>query len=98
MPVFNDFSENGELLGTNQQILSEKNFERYLKQFGKERAEGYLDALIDITNQVEGFLTRRIGENDFTNTSARISALTKNMLEEKLNLLQIGNRFIQKPQ
>ena len=53
MPIFKDFSENGELLQTRDEPLNAENFDRYVKENGTERAQGYLDALLDLTKQID---------------------------------------------
>lgn len=52
MPIFENYTENGKLIQSSHELLSEKNIERYIEQYGIERAKGYLDALIDLSQSV----------------------------------------------
>ena len=53
MPIFKDFGENGELLQTRDEPLSPENFDRYQKENSIDRVQGYLDAIADITKQID---------------------------------------------
>ncbi|SFT08785.1 hypothetical protein SAMN04487890_11059 [Mucilaginibacter polytrichastri] len=56
MPIFRDYSENGNLIGERAEPLSSKNFERYVQEGGKLRTLGYLEALADIVSEVQQIL------------------------------------------
>jgi|SRR6185437_13265753 len=58
MTVLKQFGENGEEIGSEDVAINESNFQLYIDQYGKERAEGYKDAFVDIMKQITGLVTR----------------------------------------
>jgi hypothetical protein len=61
MPIFNDYSETGKLLSTRNEMLTEKNVERYIAEHGQERLDGYLDCVRDILTYFQENLNLPIG-------------------------------------
>jgi hypothetical protein len=51
MPVFNDYSAEGKLLSTRKEPLSEKNFERFVKEHSLEYVQGFLAGLMEYMNE-----------------------------------------------
>jgi hypothetical protein len=58
MPIFKDFSENGELLQTRDEPLNTDNLKRYIKENGIEKAQGYFEALQDMIKQFENCIIK----------------------------------------
>lgn len=58
MPIFEDYSKNGELLQLRDEPLTEINFTRYAKVEGKEKAEGYLEGLDDFLHEIGPLCSR----------------------------------------
>ncbi len=81
-------------MGTRVEPLNEHNFTRYLKENGKEKAEGYLEALEDITIQIRTFFSKQIGEDFFTNTPSGVRKKTKDMVIEKAEFLNKAKQIL----
>jgi hypothetical protein len=59
MTIFNDYAENGELLQTRDEPVSAENLERYIKEHGIEKAQGYLEAVRDMTKLLQNCLEKK---------------------------------------
>lgn len=91
MPVFKDFAENGDLLQSRDEPLNAENFSRYVQENGVEKAQGYLEALNDITAQMEQYFTRPFGDGYLPNSPSIIKKETLKLYDEKKALLQSMN-------
>lgn len=62
MPIFEDYSQNGELLQVRYETLNDDNFIRYLKVNGMEQTQGYLYALENLNDELRygGYLYKLV--------------------------------------
>lgn len=104
MPEFKDYAENGELLQTRHEPINLQNFERYISENSLDKAMGYVEALQDITKQIEEipfnfFPHAKHGEIKVPEHSSVVNYKLKAYINEKLCLLtQLSNYVEQKLQ
>lgn len=93
MPIFNDYSPDGKLLQSREEPLTAENFDRYVKENGHEMAKGYLDALEDVTNAINGYLGQWIAPNHFNNnTPTIVRNETKKLVSERSSFLEFARQ------
>lgn len=89
MPVFRDFSENGELLQERFETLNAENFERYVKVNGIEIAKGYLDALEDFMKLLDHCSDKPREEGN-----GKITLLPRSEADLRRQLLKLQNQTV----
>ena len=52
MSLLKNFDETGKEIGSEDVSITETNFQKYIEQYGPERAAGYRDAVADIMNSL----------------------------------------------
>ncbi|OQP49065.1 hypothetical protein [Niastella populi] len=69
MTLLKKFDENGQEIGSPEDVpINETNFQQYIEQYGKERAEGYKDAFADIMKEISGMMTGSDKFGEFANS------------------------------
>lgn len=56
MTLLKKFNEAGQEIGSDDVPIDETNFQKYIEQYGQERAEGYKDALTDMMKQIRNLV------------------------------------------
>jgi hypothetical protein len=98
MPIFKDFSKNGELLQIREEPLSEVNLPRYIKTEGIEKAKGYIECLEDFTKQLaECFDTEGKYGGVYRSNSYQVGRQAMTIYEERLEFLNIAKEILKKP-
>ncbi|MGN8037829.1 hypothetical protein ACTJJ0_22245 [Chitinophaga sp. 22321] len=94
MPNFEDYSKDGELLQVRYELLNTTNFARYIKVEGKEKAEGYIDALDDLTAEIDKDLLR---DTDGWNSPHAIGRETRRFVVEKVQFVNLVKQLSMRP-
>ncbi|MBO9565735.1 MAG: hypothetical protein J7621_23365 [Niastella sp.] len=97
MPVFNDFSENGDLLQTREEPLNAGNLERYIKEYGIEKAKIYLDAVKDFNKQLYQLLYFKTSTGFTPNTRAYIDREGTKIIMAQDALIESAEKLISSP-
>lgn len=94
MPDFEDYSKHGELLQVRYELLNADNFARYIKVEGREKAESYIDALGDMTAEIEKDL---IYDTDGWNSAHAIGRETRRFVVEKVQFINLVKQLSERP-
>lgn len=86
MPNFEDYSKDGELLQVRYELLNETNFARYIKVEGREKADGYIDALDDLTAEIDKDL---LYDTDGRNSPHAVGRETRKFVVEKVQFINL---------
>lgn len=103
MPVFKDFSENGELLQVREEPLNEVNLPRYIKVNSLQKAEGYIEAVENIIEAIEPCFIKDKSEYEkhgtvITPNSPVIAAQKiKEIFQDNTLFLGVVDRFAENP-
>ena len=81
MPVFKNYSQDGRLIESVNEPLSEKNVERFIAEYGEEKARIYLEALADFTKDMKELL--RPSERGGRQTSHMVRTNLSTYVHEK---------------
>ncbi len=84
MTTFKDFSANGANLSNSDVSIDEDRFNKLEKEFGRDQAKGYLQALTDINKELELIL----------NPKEMFMPQTPHMVRTNLNLYVSHKKFL----
>lgn len=91
MPIFEDYSKNGELLQVRVEPLNEANFARYVRVEGKEKASGYLDGFEKILLRVQGCVECQLDDLSWIDNSPHAARKkSKKLYDELLELIKFA--------
>jgi len=88
MPIFKKYDENGKQIGTFQEQLTEQNFDKFVEEYGQDKAIGYLDAIEEMSELLSSFMTREPQPGFvFSNTLAKIRRSVINLYTHNKSVL-----------
>ena len=99
MTLLKKFDENHQEISSDDVPIDESNFQQYIEQYGKERAEGYKDAFADIMKQITGMMTGFDGDVEHYNSrqvigrKVEIFHKEKSLTLEKMAQLLSGSKL-----
>ncbi|HYF32510.1 MAG TPA: hypothetical protein VD993_15405 [Chitinophagaceae bacterium] len=88
MPIQQYFDENQQLLKAEYEPLNETNIQKYLERFGKEKTEGYLEALKDVLTELDPVRFNRIDPGFSENTPHITQRKLREWAESKERFLE----------
>jgi hypothetical protein len=92
--TFKDFTENGQLLSTREEILNSENMSRYSIENSFERTEGYLDGLGDMVNAIDQIMYTRSNENAILNSSIYVRDQMHALLKDRRQFLTAFKSYL----
>lgn len=94
MSIIHDYSKNGEILTTRDEILTETNFDRYIDQQTPAKAEGYMDATKDLVAQIAKIV---FPAPDCYNSQATTTRLIREFLQDRQAFLESCKSKVDSP-
>lgn len=94
MPNFEDYSKDGELLQVRYELLNADNFARYIKAEGREKTEGYIDALNDMAEEIDKNL---LYGTDGINSAHVVGRETLRFHAEKVQFIDLVKQLSMRP-
>ena len=93
MPLFKEYDEQGNISGEKVEPLNEKNFSRFLDEYGEEKASVYLQAFAEFTDQMGDiiYVDRGHGLRGRTTSIRAFTKLKKLYAHNKLVLENVEN-------
>lgn len=89
MTILKYYAENGDLIQTKDVILTDENFQIYLKEHGVERGLGYADAVKDILTQMKVCFEKPFGDSTIEASPSNIRRNTFKLYDDKKAFLKI---------
>lgn len=88
MPVFKSYTQDGKVIDSVDEPLNEGNIDRFIAEYGEEKAKIYFEALADFTSQIHSMMFKDIGHNIIVgNTPQRMKTQIIEMYNHNKSLL-----------
>ncbi|MBE9602645.1 hypothetical protein [Pedobacter sp. MC2016-24] len=95
MPVFKNYTEDGRLMNEFSEPLNEKNIDRFISEYGQERAKMYISILAEFTNEIGNTVFHHMDANSRSPRSGyMIKKLTKHFYDDKMSIIEIGKKML----
>jgi hypothetical protein len=96
MPVFKNYSEDGQLLNEVTEPLGQNNLERYLREHGEEKTKLYLEILAEVTTEISYVLYPYLKEENLY-VRGGLHKVQKNLnilFEHNKSVLKLGETIL----
>jgi hypothetical protein len=88
MPIFKDYDANGNLLEVRQEPLTIKNINRFINEYGAEKARVYLEAIKEFTDEIYGIIYPLKGQDHVEATQHFVKKDARELYYNKDELLE----------
>lgn len=87
MTIFKNYASYGKSIEEVNEPVTEKNLERYLKEYSLDAGEVFAQALGDIIGEVENILWETEGQGRLPHSAAKVKTALSKFHKEKISLL-----------